>query len=150
MDITIYKHKAIKEKMFNEGMAYAEIMMRQKEKQKMYFGDKNIVKIQRHTGEMMYQIKEETLKELMRFVYMVENSCREYVLKATHKHELTPKQNAAMEFFASLSMKNEYRESIEKCIQGSPIMSFWRDKEALELAEKIEREKRELLDEWSW
>lgn len=150
MTFNNYRNSALKNKMFNEGMLYAELLMQQKERQKLYFGDKNVVKIQRHTGEMMYQVKEETMKELMRFVYMVENSCREYVIKATHKHELTPKQNAAMEFFASLTMKQEYRESIEKCMQGSPIMSFWRDKEALELAEKTEKEKRALLDEWSW
>jgi len=149
MKFNIYQYKAMKEKWIREGEELAEVRMRADEKNKQYYGDDKVAKFQRHNGEMVYLMKEEVLKEFVRYIFLMNEAANTvYWWEARGVPEgVTTKEKAMVQFITQVKPEPEYINSILNAFRGSPFSSFANDDEAAKLR-AIEDEKRDKVVEF--
>lgn len=151
MTLNIYKYRAIQEKMLREGMQAAEACINTKKPE--YFGDGNVTKYRKHDGTFVYQMTEEVVHEILKFVIAVSESAETCNMLLNNPHvakEYSQKQLAFFEFCAHLKMQPEYLNSIKNCVKGSPMLSFYRDSEERAELEKLEEKRKAIQDMWTY
>ncbi|MBQ7398959.1 MAG: hypothetical protein IJW06_00675 [Clostridia bacterium] len=152
MKTNFYKYKVIQEKMFKEGMEAAEARMQIQAKDRKYCGNEYVTKIQKHDGKCVYQMREEVVEEILRYLIVISEAVeRVYSWEGlgNKPKDTSPTQRAIMYFIAGTKPDEAYFQSIKRCYQGSPMMSFYRDEEAQAEQEKYEQERKRIQDLWS-
>lgn len=151
MMTNFYKYKAIQEKMFKEGMEAAEACMQFQAEKRKYCGNEYVAKIQKHDGKCVYQMREEVVEEILRYLIVIREAV-EYVYNweglGNKPKDASPTQRAIMYFIAGTKPDEAYFQSIKRCYQGSPMMSFYRDEEARAEQEKFEEERKRVNELW--
>ena len=152
MTTHIYKYKAIQEKMLHQGEEMAEIAMKFHKERRKYCGNEYVAKIQKHDGKCVYQMREEVVEEILRYLIVIREAAEcVYNWEALGKtpKDASPTHKAIMHFIAGTKPDEAYFQSIKRCYQGSPMMSFYRDEEAKAEQEKYEQERKRVQDLWS-
>ena len=151
MTTHIYKYKAIQEKMLHQGKEMAEIAMKFQKERRKYCGNEYVTKIQKHDGKCVYQMREEVVEEILRYLIVISEAV-EYVYNweclGNKPKDASPTQIAIMHFIAGTKPDEAYFQSIKRCYQGSPMMSFYRDEEAQAEQEKFEEERKRVNELW--
>lgn len=151
MKTNFYKNRAIKQKWVREGIELAELRTRTNEKALEYCGNEKVAKYQRHTGEFVYLMTEDVLKEFIDYWYII-NEAIEAVFNwhMGAKCPLTPTQKMFMEFIAECSPEKENIYHIINAFRGSPMMSFYFDKEARERQSQQQAKREKVQKMWAY
>ena len=152
MKTNFYKYKAIQQKMYNQGMEAAEACMQFQAEKRKYCGNEYVAKIQKHDGKCVYQMREEVVEEILRYLIVISEAIEcvyNWEAKGNCPKDASPTHKAIMHFIAGTKPDEAYFQSIKRCYQGSPMMSFYRDEEAKAEQEKYEQERKRVQDLWS-
>lgn len=137
------RYHATFEKLKAEAVADAEAILRAKDEDKKFFGDENCAKVRRHDGSVYYYISEEVLKEML-FWKAKQEAALKCVIFSDSASKLSKKEFSALEYVASFEVNRELFSSLKKAFNGSFMMDFYRDKEAVAELEAISEAKKEL------
>lgn len=153
MTFTAYKLKNLQEKFYNEGVSAAKAAMRETEISKQYCGNELIAKYQKHNGDFVYLMSEEVVKEVLKYIAIMNEAAEttyNWDCLGRCPSEITKKEKALMYFVDGLKPDRKIFESIKNCYKGSPMMSFYRDEEALKLQREQEEKRKAVQDMWGY
>lgn len=148
-----YRFKAMQEKMLHEGMEIAEARMQIQAEKRKYCGNNLVAKYQKHDGTYVYQMTEEVVQEMLKYIIVISQAAETVYTWETLKkkaQDVTPRQQAIMHFLSTVQPDKKYLDSLVKCYQGSPMLSFYRDAAAREEQEKYEAERQKVQDMWGY
>ena len=148
----MYKYQKMQEKIYEQGKEAAKIELAFNEERRKYCGNEYVSKIQKHDGSCVYQMREAVVEEMLRYWLVIREAVESIYgtsVLSNRIKELTPTQKSVLYLIANARPNELYFQSIKKCYNGSPMMSFYRDEAAQAEQDRYEAERLRIRELWT-